>query len=121
MSRKTFQHRVDEWVQACFSPCVRADCRDRTHRFLEEALELAQANGCSRQDAEALLHYVYSRPRGNPELEVGAVVVTLAGLCTAKNIDMDKAADEELERNWRRINQIRDKHAAKPVNSPLPQ
>lgn len=121
MSRKTFQVRVDEWMQACFPPCVREDCHDRTHRFLEEALELAQANGCSRQDAETLVHYVYSRPRGDPELEAGAVVVTLAGLCTAKKIDMNKAADEELERNWRKISQIRNKHATKPLNSPLPQ
>ena len=121
MSNKSFQHRVDEWLQVCFPSWVREDCDDRTHRFLEEALELAQANGCSRQDAEALLCYVYSRPRGDPQLEVGAVVVTLAGLCTATKIDMNKAADDELQRNWRRIEQIRGKHAAKPVNSPLPQ
>lgn len=33
---------------------VRADRGERAHRFLEEALQLAQANGCSRKDAVAL-------------------------------------------------------------------
>lgn len=121
MTGKTFQNRVNDWLQECFPPYVREDRCDRTHRFLEEALELAQANGCSREDAEELVKYVYSRPRGEPELEVGAVVVTLAGLCTATEIDMDEAADQELQRNWRRIAEIREKHAAKPPNSPLPQ
>ena len=103
------------------SDSVRQDRYERTHRFLEEALELAQANGCTRDDAVALIDYVYSRPRGNPELEVGGVIVTLAGLCSASNIDMQSSGDQELERNWKRIELIRSKHASKPHGSPLPQ
>lgn len=91
------------------------------YRFLEEALELAQANGCSREDAHSLVDYVLSRPIGRPELEVGAVMVTLASLCNAAGIDMTNAADEELERNWGRIDAIRRKQESKPVGSPLPQ
>ena len=117
----SFQKRVEEWLSACFSASVRQDRYERTHRFLEEALELAQANGCTRKDAFALVDYVYSRPRGNPELEVGGVIVTLAGLCSASNIDMQAAGNQELDRNWKRIESIRAKHAAKPHGSPLPQ
>ena len=94
---------------------------ERTHRFLEEALELAQANGCSREDAWALVDYVYDRPVGTPGLEVGGVMVTLAALCSAGMIDMDEAGDRELKRNWERIDTIRAKQAAKPPGSALPQ
>ena len=121
MTEQSFQHRVTEWLEACFPESVCQDPHERTHRFLEEALELAQANGCSRQEAEALLSYVYSRPKGQPELEVGAVILTLASLCSATRINMNAAGDKELERNWKRIDYIRRKREKKPNGSPLPQ
>jgi hypothetical protein len=121
LTLKTYQQRVDEWLAACFPPAVRNDKNERTHRFLEEALELAQANGCSREQAMALVEYVYGRAEGAPELEVGGVLVTLASVCTAIGIDMNKAGDNELQRNWARIDSIRHKRAIKPPGSPLPQ
>ncbi len=121
MSDKSFQQRVGDWLVACFPAAVRANRQERTHRFLEEALELAQANGCSREDAQMLVDYVYSRPAGLPENEVGGVMVTLAGLCSATAIDMQDEGDHELDRNWERINTIRQKQASKPHGSPLPQ
>lgn len=117
----SFQERVSGWLKACFPAAVRSDRVERTHRFLEEALELAQANGCSRDDAIALVQYVYGRPVGVPDSEVGGVMVTLAALCSASGIDMDEAGDGELKRNWDRIDTIRAKYAAKPHGSPLPQ
>lgn len=121
MSAKSYQHRVGTWLEACFPPEVRRDRQERNHRFLEEALELAQANGCSREDALALVEYVFHRPVGEPQSEVGGVLVTLASLCSALGIDMDEAGDRELKRNWDRIELIRAKQAAKPHGSPLPQ
>ena len=116
-----FQKRVSAWLAACFPGTARFDRDERTCRFLEEALELAQASGCSRESALRLVDYVYSRPIGSPELEAGGVMVTLAGLCAAAGIDMEAAADRELERNWERIEAIRRKQAQRPVGSPLPQ
>lgn len=121
MSVTSFQLRVEEWLTACFPASVRSDRAERTHRFLEEALELAQANGCSKDDAVALIDYVYGRPKGEPDREVGGVMVTLAGLCGASDINMDDAGDQELKRNWERIEAIRIKQASKPHGSPLPQ
>jgi hypothetical protein len=121
MSRKSYQDRVKEWLAACFTSPVGSDRLERTHRFLEEASELAQASGCSHEEAQALVEYVYSRPVGRPELEVGGVMVTLAGLCSVTNIDMTEAADRELRRNWEQIEAIRQKQASKPRGSPLPQ
>lgn len=117
----SYQRRVERWLDACFPPAVRSDRAERTHRFLEEALELAQANGCSRDDALALVEYVFGRPVGRPDQEVGGVMVTLASLCSASEINMDDAGERELERNWDRIETIRAKQQAKPHGSPLPQ
>lgn len=117
----TFQARVSSWLRACFGDLGRSDREERTHRFLEEAIELAQANGCSKQDAIRLVEYVYSRPEGKADQEVGGVMVTLAGLCSAANISLHDAADQELARNWQRIDDIRSKRASRPKGSPLPQ
>jgi hypothetical protein len=117
----SYQSRVERWLAACFPPEVTRDRQERTHRFLEEALELAQANGCTREDAMALVDYVFGRPAGRSDLEVGGVMVTLAGLCSASGINMDEAGNAELERNWERIEAIRAKQVAKPHGSPLPQ
>jgi NTP pyrophosphatase (non-canonical NTP hydrolase) len=121
LSTKPYQQRVQEWLNACFPHQVRPDGRERTHRFLEEALELAQANGCSREDAIALVNYVYGRPLGDPKSEVGGVMVTLAALCGVAGISMDEAGDRELKRNWTRLDIIRRKQATKPPGSPLPE
>ena len=117
----SYQSRVENWLEACFPPSVRSDRDERTHRFLEEALELAQANGCTRTDALALIDYVFGRPSGVPELEVGGVMVTLASLCSASEINMDEAGNRELDRNWERIDLIRAKQHSKPHGSPLPE
>ncbi len=117
----SYQQRVERWLEACFPPAVRADRSERTHRFLEEALELAQANGCSQTDAIALVEYVFGRPKGQADQEVGGVMVTLASLCSATGLNMDEAGQRELDRNWDRIDAIRAKQQSKPHGSPLPQ
>jgi hypothetical protein len=118
---KSYQARVEEWLEACFPPAVRSNRGERTHRFLEEALELAQANGCSREDALTLVDYVFGRPQGDAAQEVGGVMVTLASLCSAASLNMDEAGDVELARNWDRIATVREKQRSKPHGSPLPQ
>ncbi|RIV82261.1 hypothetical protein D2V07_18160 [Aurantiacibacter zhengii] len=117
----SYQRRVEQWLSKCFPPHVTRDRLERNHRFLEEALELAQANGCTKQDALELVEYVFNRPVGEPRQEVGGVMVTLAGLCSAIEINMDEAGDLELQRNWDRIREIREKQKGKPHGSPLPQ
>lgn len=120
-SASSYQERVEKWLEACFPPSVRANRSERTHRFLEEALELAQANDCSRSDALALLEYVFDRPKGQVDQEVGGVMVTLASLCSATGLNMSDSGDRELDRNWTRIDEIRSKQKSKPIGSPLPQ
>ena len=118
---ESFQARVAPWMQACFGPEISADRIERNHRFLEEALELVQANDCTEAEAHQLVDYVYGRPDGDVNQEVGGVMVTLAALCLAVGEDMHEAAERELARVWTKIEKIRAKQAAKPRNSPLPE
>jgi hypothetical protein len=117
----TYQERVSAWITACFPASARENVAERSHRFLEEAIELAQASGCTKEDARLLVEYVFDRPKGTQEQEVGGVMVTLAALCSALKLKMDDAGDKELARNWERIEAIRRKQASKPAGSPLPQ
>ncbi len=117
----TFQARVQPWLLACFGELIAGDREERNHRFLEEALELVQASGCSASEAHQLVDYVYGRPVGEPAQEVGGVMVTLAALCLANGLDMHTAAETELARIWTMVEKIRAKQAAKPKHSPLPQ
>lgn len=115
-----FQKRVTDWMSVCFSPDITLDVNERMYRFLEEALELAQASGCSPEDARELVEYVFRRPIGEAKLEAGGALVTLAGLCAASGIDMLAAGEEELARNWERLEIIRAKRAQRRSHSPLP-
>lgn len=90
------------------------------HRFLEEALELVQANGCTASEAHQLVDYVFSRPPGEPHQERGGVMITLALLSWTSGLNMTKAGEDELKRVWSKIDAIREKQRKKPKCSPLP-
>ncbi|WP_253279357.1 hypothetical protein [Comamonas testosteroni] len=117
---QAFQQRVQPWMMACFGAEISADRRERNHRFLEEALELVQSCGCTASEAHQLVEYVFGRPVGDPMQEAGGVMVTLAALCLANNLDMHACAETELARIWTKVEAIRAKQAAKPKHSPLP-
>lgn len=115
-----FQARVAQWVSACFGFAIASDKVERNHRFLEEALELVQATGASASEAHQLVDYVYGRAVGEPDQEVGGVMLTLAALCEAQGLDMTACGEKELKRVFQKIEIIRAKQAAKPKHSPLP-
>lgn len=115
-----FQDRVLPWMLKCFGHDVSMDSVERNHRFLEEALELVQAIGCTRSEAHQLVDYVFDRPAGEPAQEAGGVMVTLAALCIANDLCMHEAAETELARIWTKVDVIRAKQATKPKHSPLP-
>lgn len=116
----TFQQRVGDWLLACLGEAIALNTVERNHRFLEEALELVQALGCTQSEAHQLVDYVFGRPVGDPRQETGGVMVTLAALCGTAGIDLDAAAEAELARVWGKMEEIRAKQAAKPRHSPLP-
>jgi hypothetical protein len=117
-----FERRVGRWCVDCFGETTAADARERVYRFLEEALELAQSLGCTEAQARELAAYVFDREIGEPQQEVGGVMVTLAALTFAKRLDLEGSAAAEIERiELPEIkNKIRLKQASKPHGSPLP-
>lgn len=116
----SLQSRVQPWMMECFGPAISADREERNDRFIEEALELVQASGYTAERAHALVDYVFGRPQGEINQEVGGVMITLAAHCLAHGVDMHEAGETELARIWTKVDQIRAKQAAKPKHSPLP-
>lgn len=116
----SFQSRVKPWLLETFGKTIASDKVERNHRFLEEALELVQATGCTQDEAHKLVDYVFSRPVGELKQEVGGTMVTLAALCLANSVDMHDEAETELARVWTKVEQIREKQKSKPQFSPLP-
>lgn len=120
---RRFQDDVRYWCLSIFGRQIADDKVERNHRFCEEALELVQALGMTREDAHDLVNYVYDRPAGEPRQEVGGVAVTFAALCAANGLDMQGCALRELERISQPdvMAKIRAKQAAKPKFGPRPE
>ena len=83
-------------MQECFGPVISADTVERYHRFIEEALELVQACGGTREDCHTLVDYVFNRPVRDPVQEMSGVMVTLAALCLTQHLKMHGAGETEL-------------------------
>ncbi len=116
----TFQEKVQEWMLVCFGPEVSADRLERADRFVEEVLELLQSVEYPRERIGALEDYVYSRPVGENNQELGGVMLTLAAFCESHGLFMQAAGEDELLRVWGKVEKIREKQAAKPHGSALP-
>lgn len=113
MTFSEFQHQVTLWMRECFGRDIAEDKQERTDRFLEEAVELAQATGHTKERVLELVEYVYNRPVGELQQEVGGVLVTLSALTSAHKMHLVGAARSELWRCNRNIDKIRAKQRLK--------
>jgi hypothetical protein len=98
MERDVRQKRIFEWVESTFGHAASVP-RERALRLLEEAVELAQAEGLSIGHVQGVVDHVFSKPPGAPEQEAGGVGVTLLAYCASKRI----SADEEEARETARV------------------
>lgn len=89
--------KVLEWAVGVFGP-VATDRRERAVRLVEEAVEVAQAEGVPLEILERVARRCYSRPVGNVVDELGAVVLTLEALASNIGVDLEEAGDRELAR-----------------------
>jgi hypothetical protein len=112
---KVYQRRVVDWLRRSFGDATTDDLRERRLRFLEEALELHQACGGTVGELSTLAAHVHDRPAGEPGQEIGGVVLCLAALATAVGVDVETAMTNEIERVELRTDEVRAKHAAKPL------
>jgi hypothetical protein len=119
-----FQSYVKSWLSKTF--CFDQEyltTKMRAFRFLEEAIELCQAEGMSKEEMLSVLNYVDARPSGEKSQEVGGVMVTLAAYCAEARIDMKTEGWREFFRidteTMRR--KIREKQRWKPNGLPVPE
>lgn len=112
---ESFQARVFPWTLKTFGPTLTLSLKERRQRFAEEAVELLQSCGASRDEIVGIVDYVMARPMGEPRQEAAGTQVCLAALCNTMNIDMDGCREEELERCAEKVDKIREKNLFKPV------
>jgi len=101
------------WAKDTYGP-VAAVRIERLLRFVEEAIELAHADGVDREMLIAILDRVYSRPRGDINQEIAQSQVCLE--MYAENIG--QCADHLAAIEWQRVRTIpkevwQERHAAK--------
>jgi NTP pyrophosphatase (non-canonical NTP hydrolase) len=97
-NRDRRQAEVARWAAECFGREQATSLPQRGIRLLEEAVELAQAAGCERAMALALVDYVFSRPVGELGREIGGVSTTLLALAEAAGTSADEEEAREVAR-----------------------
>lgn len=90
-----------QWAVQTFGP-IASNRDERAARFVEEALELAHAEGIDVWMIDRIMWRVYSRPRGEVAKEIGQAQATLE--CLAENLGL--SADAEAEREFARVKGI---------------
>jgi NTP pyrophosphatase (non-canonical NTP hydrolase) len=107
------------WLTACFDRPICFSKEERGLRFLEEALELAQATGVSAEKAQRLLQVVYAKEPGAVPAEVGDALNTLLCLAARYKIDLTGQHAKTTKRNWVIKEQIAEKWRNKIVADDL--
>ena len=119
-SRDDRQEQVRDWVIRCWGEGA-VGVVERVERFFEEAAELTQAEGISRDRLAEIIRHVYDKDPGQPPQEVGGIGTTLLAYCAAKGISADECERRELSRILgKSVDHFRARHDAK-VRSGLAQ
>lgn len=109
---RRLQAKSETFVQACFPGSI-VEPVERGLRALEEMLELVQAVGVSQEQALRLVAYVYARPVGEVDQELGGAALTLSAVASAVGLDLGQCWEVELDRVLGCMDQVRAKHAVK--------
>lgn len=101
------------WARECFGGAA-MNPQSRGYRLLEEAIELAQALGCERAEAHALVDRTFDRPPGELAQEMAQVQLTLDVLAELTESDLAALAEAELARvKTFPVSYWRDRHREK--------
>jgi hypothetical protein len=113
-STRRLQEEAADWLMIAFpeDPVVRP--KVRASRFLEEALELVQTQGITREKAHELVDFVFDRPVGDPDQELGGTMFCLMAVANALGMDAGLECSKEILNAYQRIPQIRAKSKLKP-------
>lgn len=117
-----YQRATLHWLITTFGQAYITSLDERALRFFEEAGELCQSAGMTKEQALAMVEYTWSREPGEPVQELGGATVTLSLLATALGLQHGEAARNELQRCWDNQKKIRAKAMAKELRGhDLPQ
>lgn len=108
-----FQSRVLHWLEQVIEKELIMDVQERARRFFEEATELVQSVGMTKEELLFEMDNVYAKPAGEVHQEIGGVRTTLSAFGTALGINVEECGEQELARVWTEIPRIREKNAAK--------
>jgi hypothetical protein len=97
MTRDNRQKTAAQWAERCFGRAVVMDRRERVTRILEEAIELAQAEGLGRDLVARLTERVYAKPSGDPRQELGGLGVCVLVYAEAAGVSADAIEAAEIE------------------------
>lgn len=92
-----FTERVRAWLVSRLGE-QSLDRRERALRIVEEAVELAQAEGISQSQVIITSDRVYNRPVGEPAQEVGGLMVCVHGWIASTGENLDALTEREVSR-----------------------
>jgi hypothetical protein len=95
---EVIQRDVAAWVTDRFGLDCLADKQERARRVLEEAIELAQAEGLNVEEIYKLAIRTYGRPVGAAMQEAAGVGVCLFAWAAASGVPLMHLVRVELER-----------------------
>jgi hypothetical protein len=98
MGVELLKERVARFVISRWGSKNLLDREERASRVVEEAIELAQAEGLPMTRIERIARRVYLRPPGEPAKEAGGVMVTLLAWAVAPDLDPLALASADLDR-----------------------
>lgn len=90
--------QVGIWCASRFGVEAFTNRRERAARVLEEAIELAQAEGVPIEKSRRIMEVVYSKPVGEPSQEAAGIMTTLMGWAAATDHDIEKVTRDEIDR-----------------------
>jgi NTP pyrophosphatase (non-canonical NTP hydrolase) len=91
------QKEVLAWAVEAFGDTA-LRFQERAARMVEEAIEVAQAEGLSPEIVRKILDRVYSRPPGDLWQELGGLMITAMALAENQGLDLHDCARQEFAR-----------------------
>jgi len=92
------QIEVERLVRATWGDKSFDSANERCARLHEEAAELFQSVGGTREVAHGIVDMVFDKKPGDLPQEIGGVTFTLLGLCALKGLRLDDVLATELAR-----------------------
>lgn len=93
-----WQWKMMAWHNHAFGNLGPQAARVYSMRVLEEALELAQAEGVRPVEVAHIVQQVYAKPAGEPAKELGGLLITITGYANMAGLSIEDVFRTEYNR-----------------------